>query len=87
MMWPENQFSPLFKGVREHLQKVNMSMLILFDTRANLESQKICETLAPIAHEFQHELRAFQQLTETHTIRLFNNLAKAKLEDLDDISP
>lgn len=48
--WTEKCYSPLFTGVRQHLQTINMSLSVLFDTPISSTSVEITDTLAPIAY-------------------------------------
>jgi hypothetical protein len=48
--WTEKCYSPLFTGVQQHLQTINMSLSLLFDTPISSTSVEITDTLAPIAY-------------------------------------
>jgi ribonuclease HI len=85
--WPEKHFSPLFRGVQAHLNAMDMSLQIMFDTKINLLSREIRHTLAPLAYEHRELLRQCKGLSDTHISRLFKNLEEAKIRELEEISP
>jgi hypothetical protein len=64
--WPESRLSPLFRGVRAHLNKRDMSLLVLFNSKADPSIRKLRHTLAPIAYEHQARLLVSKGLSETH---------------------
>jgi hypothetical protein len=55
--WSDKKSYPLFRGVRAHLNKMNMSLRISFDTSVLLSSQRVRDTLVPLASQHQTLLR------------------------------
>jgi hypothetical protein len=85
--WHDKRFSPLFKGVQDHLSALNLSLYICFNSTVDLQSRLIKTTLAPLAFKNQVILKIRKGVTETHIVSLFENLDKANLHELSDISP
>ena len=84
--WNESHFSPLFMGVRDHLITINMALQIHFDTKINLASRNINDTIGPLAYQYLREL-ADADISSLIITRLFQNLTAANLTTLDDLSP
>jgi hypothetical protein len=66
---------------------MNMSLIISFDSKVDIQSRLIQKTLVPLAFNHRISIKIRKGLTETHIICLFENLKKAKLHELSDISP
>jgi hypothetical protein len=85
--WPKSRFSPLFQEVRAHLNRTDMSLLVLFDSKADPSSKQFRHTLAPTTYEHRSRLLVSKDLSATHANKLFHNLTQAGLHELEDVCP
>ena len=84
--WSDQGFSPIFTGVAEHLQALDMALFINFDTQLTLHSPDISATIGPLAYMHLPDL-ATAGISRLHITRLFQNLSAAHITTLADLSP